>query len=106
MEFLSAALIIIVLSIVVEFLVERIKSIVQIKEAGKVQLVPFYALAVGLIVAFVVQVDFYLILGEMLDSPLNTIPVIGYITTGLIISGGSVGVHELFSKLRESRYTD
>lgn len=100
-----------ILAILVEFLVERIKNLVQINEVGKIKLVPFYSIAVGLGIAFVIQVDFVAYLGKWLaelvgENPLHTIPVVGYIITGLIISAGSAPVHELFAKLKESRITN
>lgn len=96
----AALMVILLLSIVVEFLVERVKNLVQITEIGKVKLVPFYAIIISALIAFATQVDLLAIM------ELHTIPAIGISLTALAISGGSVPVHEMFAKLRESRKVD
>jgi hypothetical protein len=78
-------------------LVDRIKAVIPWTEIGKVQLTPLYALVIGIVVAFVARIDVLLSLG------FETVPVIGYIITGIVVSGGSSAVHELIAKLRESR---
>ena len=87
----------IMLAILVEMLVQRFKAIVQVKEVKNFSLVPIYAIVIALVVTFVAQIDFFIMLGFDTTEP------IGYILSGLIISGGSMPIHEGFSKLRESR---
>ena len=96
-------IVLLALSISTEFLVERIKNLVQVTEVGKIKLVPFYALAVGMAIAFIVRLDFIAVLSAITEYEMHTEPIAGYIMTGLAISGGSVPLHEWFSKLRESR---
>jgi len=96
-------IVLIALAVATEYLVERIKNLVQVTEVGKVKLVPFYALAVGMAIAFIVQLDFIAVLSAVTEYEMHTVPTAGYIMTGLAISGGSGAIHELFSKLRESR---
>ena len=88
---------IIALAIVTEYVVDRIKAIVQVKEIGSFQLAPVFALITGIVIAFAANFDFLLALGT------DTIPIVGKIITGIIISGGSEVAHELVAKLRESR---
>lgn len=90
-------LLFVLLATLVQFLVDRIKTLIPYENIGKIALAPWYSVIVGIGLAFVVQLDFLASLG------LNTISTIGYIVTGLVISAGSAAVHELISKLRESR---
>ena len=89
--------VVVVLSILVQFLVDRIKAVVPVKTVGNLELAPLYALALGIGLAFVTQVDIISSLG------FNTVSAVGYIVTGIVVSGGSSAVHELIAKLRESR---
>jgi len=89
--------ILIILSIIVQFLVDRIKLVIPIKKVGIVELAPIYALVIGMLIAFTTAINMLALLGY------KSFPIVGYILTGLAISGGSVGIHELIAKIRESR---
>jgi formate hydrogenlyase subunit 3/multisubunit Na+/H+ antiporter MnhD subunit len=89
--------VVLVLSILVQFLVDRIKTVVPYKAVWKLELAPIYALVLGVVLAFVTKVDIIASLG------FETISEVGYVVTGIVVSGGSSAVHELLAKLRESR---
>ena len=99
-NFGQALYILLILSIVVQFLVDRIKAVLPWSKIGKVELAPIYSLAVAQLVAWVTQVDFF----SLFNLP--TQATVGIIVTGLACSGGAAGIHELISKLRESRTTN
>jgi len=88
---------IILLATLVQFVVDRIKTIIPIQAIGPVELAPIYAAIIGIVIAIVAQVDILAALG------FQSQPIVGEVMTGLIISGGSTAVHELIAKLRESR---
>ena len=88
---------ILLLAILVQFVVDRIKILIPYAKIGKIELAPIYATIVGIVVAFVAEVDILASLG------FHSNPTIGYILTGLVVSGGATAVHELIAKLRESR---
>lgn len=89
---------VIMLAIVVQFLVDIIKRIFPVPAIGKVQIPPIYAAIIGIVLAIAFRVGIMAALG--FETPY---PAVDWIVTGLIVSGGSTGVHELISKLRESR---
>ncbi len=95
---ISVIITVIMLAIVVQFVVDIIKGIIPILEIGTFKLSPVYALIVGIILAIVYNVNIMAGLGFVGNAE-----IVGQIVTGLVVSGGSSFVHELFSKLRESR---
>jgi len=99
-NFADALYILLVLSLVVQFLTDRIKAILPWEKIGTVKLIPIYSLIVAQVVAWVTQVDFFALF------QLPTQATVGIIVTGLATSGGAAGIHELISKLRESRITN
>ncbi len=88
--------ILILLAIVAQFLIDRIKAFLP-KKVGGYELIPLYAVVLGLILAYVTGVDTLSLIG-FADTG-----IVGIIITGLAISGGSEIVHELISKVRSSR---
>lgn len=95
---IATVVLVLMLATVVQYLVDIIKKIIPATTIGKVQLPPIYAAVVGVILAVTFRVGLLTAVG--FQTPF---PVADWIVTGLIISGGSTVVHELVSKLRESR---
>lgn len=93
----SAITIIIVFAILIQFLVDRVKEIVGDKVMNIVK-APVWAVAFGVLFALMFNIDFFALIGYS-----SQLPIVAKIITGLIISSGSTGVHELVAKLRDSR---
>ena len=87
----NAVTIIVVFAILIQFLVDRVKELVGDKVMNIVK-APVWA------VAFMFDIDFFALMGYS-----SQLPIIAKVITGLILSSGSTGVHELVAKLRESR---
>ena len=98
MELMATLISFIILASVVEFITDVLKKIVPDKQIGQVDLPPLISLVVGILIAVMVQADIFADLGFQVQYALA-----GWILTGIIISAGSKAVHELISKLRESR---
>lgn len=82
---------------VTQFLVDRVKEIVGPTVMRYVK-PPIWAVLIGVLLSFLCRVDFF----DMLGYPVVN-ETVGYILTGLIVSAGSIPVHELVSRLREGR---
>ena len=95
---MSMLLLLTVLAIVTEFLTDRIKGVLPWRDLGPVQLVPLYALIVGLVLAFLSGIGLLESLGFVIAYK-----ALDVVLTGLAISGGAEVWHELTSKLRELR---
>ena len=91
---------ILLLAIITQFVVDRIKEIIPVEAIGTLKLAPIYAAIVGLAIALSANIDLLAIFGFAASPPL------GQILAGLSISGGSTAVHEFISKIRESRLGD
>lgn len=87
----------VILSTLGQFIVDRIKSVVPVKTVRGVELAPIYSLVIGLLLGVLCQIDLLAYLG------FPSYPVVGWVLSGLAISGGSAGIHELFAKLRAAR---
>jgi hypothetical protein len=90
-------IVIILLATLVQFIVDRLKALIPVAQIGTVKLAPIYALIIGITFAIMSHVNIITMAGFEMQ------PLIGEITTGIIISGGSAFVHEVIAKLRESR---
>ncbi|MDL2324072.1 hypothetical protein LJC61_02820 [Ruminococcaceae bacterium OttesenSCG-928-A16] len=98
MEIVTSLLILVVFAIIVEFTVNVLKGLIPSK--AQQYITPLIqAAAVGILLALAFSLDMFAMLG-FADS---TIPLVGNVITGLVISAGSVPVHELIAKLRASR---
>ncbi len=93
----DAVAIIIVFAILIQFCVDRVKEIAGEKVMGDVK-APVWALAFGIVFALVFKIDLFQLMGYPAD-----IPIVAKVFTGLILSSGSTGVHELIAKIRDSR---
>lgn len=98
MEILATVLVFVVLAMLVEFIVDVIKKVIPGDQLGQVPIPPLLSLVVGIVVAVMVQADIFAALGFHMQYA-----IAGWILTGIIISAGSKAVHELISKLRDSR---
>lgn len=93
----NAVTVIVVFAILIQFLVDRVKEIVGDKVMNIVK-APVWAVAFGVLFALMFNIDFFALIGFS-----SQIPIVAKIITGLILSSGSTGVHELIAKLREGR---
>lgn len=93
----SAITIIVVFAILIQFLVDRVKELVGTKVMNIVK-ASVWAVAFGVLFALMFNIDFFALIGYS-----SQLPIVAKIITGLIISSGSTGVHELVAKLRDSR---
>nr|DAR98987.1 MAG TPA: holin [Caudoviricetes sp.] len=93
----NAVTIIVVFAILIQFLVDRVKELVGNKVMNIVK-APVWAVAFGALFALMFDIDFFALMGYS-----SQLPIIAKVITGLILSSGSTGVHELVAKLRESR---
>ena len=100
MTSLNTITMIVVLAILIQFLVDRMKELLG-KKIMNILRAPIWAVVFGVLFAFMFDIDFFAILGY--DSQL---PVIARIITGLVLSSGSEGIHELMANLRASRKGD
>lgn len=89
---------ILVLSLIVEYLVKILKPVIPVETIANIPVGLIFAMVIGVTVTMVTDVNIFEILGFQLSNIM-----IGQILTGLIVSGGSGFVHELFEKLRNSR---
>ncbi len=98
MESINGAVVVIIMfAVLIQFCVDRVKEIAGEKIMHYVK-APLWAAVFGILFSFMFDLDFFRIIGHP-----SVIPMLSKIITGLIISSGSTGVHELFSKLRDSR---
>lgn len=89
--------IVLVFAILIQFCVDRVKELVGEKVMMVVK-APVWAVAFGILYALMFNIDFFVLMGYT-----TTAPVLSKLITGLILSSGSTGVHELIAKLRETR---
>ena len=99
-EVVGVLMSLIILSAVVEFVTDVIKKIIPIENIGEVPVPPVISLVVGIAIAVLVQANMFIELGFTVSNN-----IMAFIITGVVLSAGSKAVHELVSKLRESRNT-
>lgn len=97
---LQAIVTLLMFAVLIQFCVDRIKDVLGEKIMGFVK-APVWALAFGVLFAFLFQLDVFSMLGL---SPLNA--VVARLITGLIISAGAAPIHELVERLRQARLND
>ena len=88
---MNELLILVTMGILVEAVVEVIKSIY---DNGKLNKVILLSILVGILFAFTLQVDIFQLLGIEVH-----IDYVGIVATGMIISRGSNFVHDIISQL-------
>lgn len=94
---ISLLVLLLVFAVLIQFLVNRIKTILGEKVMSYVPADVIAAL-LGILFAFMFKIDVFVYFGLT-----ATIPFVGYIISGLIISAGAPAVHELLSNIREQR---
>lgn len=92
-------LIIIIVSLIVQFLTERIKT--PIPENARKWAVPLVALTFGELICILGEIDLFGACGIALNPLL-----ISYILTGICVSGGSTLVNELIKAIVDLRNHD
>lgn len=82
---------IITIALLVEAIWETLKMVWQ---DGKANVNTIGALVVGVVVSILAKIDIFAIQGISLS-----VPVIGYVLTGILLSRGANFIHDLFNKL-------
>lgn len=93
----SLLLLLLIFAVLIQFLVNRLKAILGVK-IMKYLPADVIAALLGIIFAIMFKVDVFTYLGLT-----SSLPYVGYIVSGLIISAGAPAVHELLSSVREQR---
>lgn len=81
----------IIIAVLVEALTEVFKSIFK---DGRLDKSSILSIVVGLILAFTINLDLFVAIGLV-----PTIPIIGVVATGLLISRGANTVHDVISRI-------
>lgn len=81
----------IIIAVLVEALTEVFKSIFK---NGRLDRSSILSIVVGLILAFTINLDLFVAIGLV-----PTIPFIGVVATGLLISRGANTVHDVISRI-------
>lgn len=97
MEIATSLFTLVIFAVIVEFAVNVLKGIVPASVAKYITPL-IQAALVGILVALAFGINIFTMLGYV-----SSVPAVGAVVTGLIISAGSVPVHELTAKLRASR---
>ena len=95
---MSTLLLLSVLAIIAKYITDIIKGIIPFRSLGQLDLVPIYALIVGLVMAFLSGIGLLETFGFTVTS--KTLDII---LTGVAMAGGAEAWHELVAKLRELR---
>lgn len=93
----SAVLLLFIFAILIQFLVNRLKTILG-ENVMKYLPADVLSALLGLVFAVVFKIDVFIYFGLSCD-----IPIVSYIVSGLIISAGAPAIHELLSSVREQR---
>lgn len=87
--------IIFVVALLIQFCVERVKELVSGTKVMQYIKAPVWSMAFGILFALMFRLDVFSMLGFT-----SSIPVIAYILTGLVLSGGAAPIHDLIDKIR------
>lgn len=95
-------LLVIVISIISQSLVEQLKKLFKVKKGWwyGINLKVLMAIAVSLTMCLAYNVDLMVLLG------FKAIPYLGSFITGVLVSGGSVYIHDLIKQLQEAKGED
>lgn len=93
----SLLLLLIVFAVLIQFIVERLKAILGNK-VMKYLPADVLAALLGILFAFMFSIDVF----KYFDLN-GTIPYVGNIISGLIISAGAPAIHEFIANIREQR---
>jgi len=89
---------VLILAGIVEYLTKIFKQFIPESIKDKFPFPLLISLIIGVILSLTVKLDILRMFGFV-----TFYPYVSYVLTGLIAAGGSTGVHELISKLRDSR---
>ncbi len=93
----SLLLLLIVFAVLIQFIVERLKAVLGNK-VMKYLPADVLAALLGILFAFMFSIDVF----KYFDLN-GTIPYVGNIISGLIISAGAPAIHEFIANIREQR---
>ena len=88
--------ILVICSLIVQFIVERVKQ--PVPEKYRKAVVPLLSVAVGLVIAFGTEVGIFGVIGIPFEPAW-----VDYALTGVAYSGGSCAVNELIKKISGER---
>lgn len=94
---MASVIVIIIFAIMIQFCVDRVKEILGPKVLNVVK-PPVWAVVFGILFALMFNLDFFALLGFTTSTP-----ILAKTITGLIMSSGSTGVHELIATVRNVR---
>ena len=97
MEIITALISILILATLVQFLVDVVKGWLP-EVVLRYLTPPLIAAVFGITIALVFNLDLFAQAGYNAG-----VPIVANVLTGIILSAGSVGIHELIAKLRSSR---
>lgn len=93
----SVLVLVIIFAVLIQFLVDRIKTILG-KKVMKHIPADILSVLLGIMFAFMFQIDVFVIFGLY-----SSVPFVGIIVSGLIVSAGAPAIHELIANIREQR---
>lgn len=96
-ETTQAIAILLFFALIIQFVVDCIKSIVGEKVMTYIK-PPVWSVLLGVTFALLFKLDFFYMFGYI-----SSIPIASMVITGIVLSAGAVPLHELFAKLRDSR---
>lgn len=94
---ISLLMLLLTFAILIQFLVNRLKVVLG-STVSKYLPADVLAALLGIVFAFMFNIDIFQYLGLT-----SSIPVIGFIVSGLVISAGAPAIHELITSIREQR---
>lgn len=94
---ISDLLLVIVISIISQSLVEQLKKLIKVKKGWwhGINLKVLMAVVVSLTMCLAYGIDLMVLLG------FKSIPYLGAFITGILVSGGSVYIHDLIQQLKD-----
>lgn len=98
-------IIIIIISIICQFVTDQIKRLFRFHKGryfkNKINLKVLTSIIFSVLLCISYEADIFVLLGMS-----TSFPLIGQIITAIIVSSGSTAVHELISKINETRKKD
>lgn len=97
LEITQTLTLILMFAVLIQFCVDRVKEIAGERVMSRIK-APVWALAFGILFAFLFRLDVFAMLGMT-----ASFPIVAFLVTGLILSAGASPIYELIKKLRQSR---
>lgn len=85
-----------IVALIVQFLTDRVKGFIPASATGWA--VPLLALLFGEMICIAGQIDVLSAAGVVLAPP-----ILGYVLTGIAVTGGATAVNELIKLIRDAR---